>query len=296
MASFNVQSLRPDITAILASADRSSVSAKAVRKALQSKYPELNVKLHKAEIDEMTTAIFTASPDPAAVDAPKPHLPSFHKLKRERSPSGEPTSSPAFPLEKVKGPSKYEESDEELARRLQAEYAQPVGRATRNGGANSKPRKPIKKKKSKSRVSDDDDDDDDDKPKKKRKVSQTGFNKPHLLSPEMAEVCGQEVLSRPGVTKALWNLQDPNKKTDILPDETLKRVLPFDRIKSVSPFPALLVSTNRPFSFYSSFTMAKHISPHLFPYDPEEHGHLSGAVEPVENEVKSEDLVNSDSE
>ncbi|GAA5975443.1 hypothetical protein JCM21900_002113 [Sporobolomyces salmonicolor] len=283
MASFNVQSLRPDITAILASADRSSVSAKAVRKALQSKYPELNVKLHKAEIDEMTTAIFTASPDPAAVDAPKPHLPSFHKLKRERSPSGEPTSSPAFPLEKVKGPSKYEESDEELARRLQAEYAQPVGRATRNGGANSKPRKPIKKKKSKSRVSDDDDDDDDgDKPKKKRKVSQTGFNKPHLLSPEMAEVCGQEVLSRPGVTKALWkyikanDLQDPNKKTDILPDETLKRVLPFDRI--------------------NSFTMAKHISPHLFPYDPEEHGHLSGAVEPVENEVKSEDLVNSDSE
>ncbi|GAA5912833.1 hypothetical protein JCM5296_001030 [Sporobolomyces johnsonii] len=287
MASFNVQSLKPDITAILASADRSSVSAKAVRKALQAKYPDLNVKLHKAEIDEMTTAIFTASSDPAAAKAPspepaKPHLPSFHKLKRERSPSDEPTSSPAFPLNKVKSASKRkEESDEELARRLQAEYAQPVGRATRNGGANSKPKKPIKKKKSKSRVSDDDDDD-DDKPKKKRKVSQTGFNKPHLLSPEMAEVCGQEVLSRPGVTKALWkyikanDLQDPNKKTDILPDETLKRVLPFDRI--------------------NSFTMAKHISPHLFPYDPEEHGHLSGAVEPVENEVKSEDLVNSDSE
>jgi hypothetical protein len=89
----------------------------------------------------------------------------------------------------------------------------------------------------------------------------------------MAEVCGKEVLSRPGVTKvrlqfplfpvvsgsiwkthadqrlsllqAMWvyikanNLQDPNKKTDILPDETLKRVLPFDRI--------------------NAFTMAKHV-------------------------------------
>jgi hypothetical protein len=87
-----------------------------------------------------------------------------------------------------------------MARRLQEELNGGTGgRSTRNGGATAKKTK-SRKKKSKSTVSDGESGE-DGKPKKKRKVSNTGFNKPHLLSPEMSEVCGKQVLSRPGVTK-----------------------------------------------------------------------------------------------
>ncbi|BGO98144.1 SWIB complex BAF60b domain-containing protein [Rhodotorula toruloides] len=288
MAMFNVQSLRPDIENILSGADRTSISAKAVRRALQEKYPDLDVKSHKAEIDALTTEVFTGGgeaeeedePEPASPAAsPKPKLPSFHKIKRSRSPSNsliEPTSSPAFPLATTTAsrPAKIEEDDDEAyARKLQAEYAaMGGGRTTRNGGTTTARRGG--KKKSKAQVSDDSGDEDDGgKKKKKRKTSHTGFNKLHVLSDEMAAVCGRPVASRPGVTKYLWRyikaheLQDPNKKTDILPDETLKKVLPFSRI--------------------NSFTMAKHIGPHLYPFDPEEHAHL---VPPASDDEATSDV------
>ncbi|GAA6022114.1 hypothetical protein JCM11491_002114 [Sporobolomyces phaffii] len=290
MASFKVESLRSDITTFLESADKDAVSAKAVRKALQSKYPDLDVKTHKKEIDALTVAIFSseiqAAAEPAASPepVPKPRLPNFTKIKKEESP--EPASSPARPLSTA-APKKLKrereaETDEMMARRLQEELNGVTGaRSTRNGGtAAAKKTTKSRKKKSKSTVSDGESGD-EDKPKKKRKVSQTGFNKPHLLSPEMSEVCGKQVLSRPGVTKAMWvyikanNLQDPNKKTDILPDETLKRVLPFERI--------------------NSFTMAKHISAHLFPFDPEEHGHLVDD-ETLDDSKPSKELVESSDE
>ncbi|GAA6055404.1 hypothetical protein JCM3770_006974 [Rhodotorula araucariae] len=280
MASFDAQTLRPDIERILSQSDRDSVSAKSVRKALQAQYPALDVRAHKEAIDALTTELFTAGGgvdeeaveehQPESPPETKPKLPSFHKLKRSRSPSssallGEPSSSPAFPLAATAAKSKPEEDDEALARRLQAEYASmTIGRTTRNGTSTSsstKKRAAGGKKKSKARVSDDDGSDDSAaKKKKKRKTSHTGFNKLHLLSPEMAAVCGEEVASRPRVTKLMWRyikangLQDPNKKTDILPDPTLHRVLPFNRI--------------------NSFTMAKYISPHLFEFDPEQHSHL----------------------
>ncbi|GAA6026580.1 hypothetical protein JCM8202_005751 [Rhodotorula sphaerocarpa] len=272
MASFNVASLKPDIEDILAHSDRSSVSAKAVRKSLQTKYPELDVKAHKAEIDALTTAVFTGeSGDGEDIDVKptvKPKLPSFTKVKRSRSPSTPadadgPTSSPAFMLASAPplaplGPGKL--TDEELARQLQAEYSShSAGRSTRNGGSTATAKKRGATKKSKKIVSDDDAVDGSAK-KKKRKVSHTGFNKLHLLSEDLADICGVQVLSRPGVTKALWvyikanELQNPKKKTEILPDDKLKKILPFERI--------------------NSFTMAKHIGPHLYEFDPVEHAHL----------------------
>ncbi|GAA5847968.1 hypothetical protein JCM3766R1_005924 [Sporobolomyces carnicolor] len=290
MASFKVESLRADITSYLTSGvDRNTVSAKSVRRVLQTKYPELDVKSHKEEIDALTISIFSnelQGPAEPPVEETKPRLPSFNKIKKEES--VEPASSPAKPLSAAAPNAKLKrerapdvESDEMMARRLQQELnGVSTGRATRNGGATARKAKP-RKKKSKSTVSDGESGEEDGKPKKKRKVSNTGFNKPHLLSPEMSEVCGAQVLSRPGVTKAMWayikanNLQDPNKKTDILPDDTLKRVLPFERI--------------------NSFTMAKHISAHLYPFDPEEHGHLV-KDEVLDDSKPSKELIDSDDE
>lgn len=148
------------------------------------------------------------------VTSPKPKLPNFSKVKRARSPSSTvdssdavPASSPAFSLastrvKKEKAPAL---TDEELARQMQAEFEQQatVGRSTRNGGSAAsaaKKRAPIKKSKKNKKAGSDDDDDGAVK-KKKRKTSHTGFNKLHVLSDEMAEVCGAPVLSRPGVTK-----------------------------------------------------------------------------------------------
>lgn len=149
------------------------------------------------------------------VTSPKPKLPKFTKVKRARSPSSTvdsadapPASSPAFALASTSGTRVKQEAapaltDEELARQMQAEFEQQatVSRSTRNGGsaaAAAKKRAPIKKSRKNKAGSDDDD---GAVKKKKRKTSHTGFNKLHVLSDEMAEICGAPVLSRPGVTK-----------------------------------------------------------------------------------------------
>ncbi|CAD6886865.1 unnamed protein product [Tilletia controversa] len=54
------------------------------------------------------------------------------------------------------------------------------------------------------------------------------FNRPMVLSASMAEICGQDELSRPQVVKQLWayikgnNLQNPTNKRQILCDEKLQ--------------------------------------------------------------------------
>lgn len=125
-----------------------------------------------------------------------------------------PASSPAFALASTSAPRVKEEAaaaaltDEQLARQMQADFeaeATRTGRSTRNGGATAaaSKKRPIKK----SRKKTDGGDDDDAVKKKKRKTSHTGFNKLHVLSPEMAEICGVPVLSRPGVTKVSLSTQ-----------------------------------------------------------------------------------------
>lgn len=116
----------------------------------------------------------------------------------------------------IPAPPKKQETDEEMARRLQEEFNGAGTRRTRGGGA-APAKKTKRKKKSASEA-----ESGDDGPKKKRKVSQTGFNKvrcvafpilvevltildqPWALSDELADVCGTAVLSRPQVTKKIW--------------------------------------------------------------------------------------------
>ena len=59
----------------------------------------------------------------------------------------------------------------------------------------------------------------------------SGLSKPMTLTPELEEIVGAGPLPRTEVTKKLWeyikanNLQDPNDKRTIKPDEKLKKVL-----------------------------------------------------------------------
>ena len=215
---------------ILARSDKNLISAKGVRKELQVRrlggikwtfpltpplgtraqelFPDLDVKMHKAAIDSLTVQAFehgvrplrstlsralTRAPQVSAEDL-KPDLPKVLS-KRPRSPSS-PTSSPAFPL--AQKPKVKHESDEVYAQRLQAELN---GNRTTRGeasGENEKRKKKLWKSRAKTTIGS------DDEGGKKRKVSQTGFNKPHRLSEAMADVVGAEVMSRPQVVKHLW--------------------------------------------------------------------------------------------
>lgn len=62
-------------------------------------------------------------------------------------------------------------------------------------------------------------------------MANSGLSKPMNLSPELEAVIGSGPLPRSEVTKKLWtyikenNLQDPDNKRDIIPDEKLKEVL-----------------------------------------------------------------------
>lgn len=113
-------------------------------------------------------------------------LASSSKIKREVSPG------PKKP--KVEGTL----TDAELARQLSMELNPAPGRTTRHGPVRPKAKAKPKKR---AKAVDEYDSDGNIKPKKK---AGGGFNKPHLLSDALADVCGETVLSRPGVTKALW--------------------------------------------------------------------------------------------
>jgi len=92
----------------------------------------------------------------------------------------------------------------------------------------SKNTKPKKRKKAAS----------DDQPVKKR---ETALTKPILISAELSEFLGgQKMAARGEVVQALWkhikdnNLQNPEKKTEIICDDQLKRLLNHDTCSSFS--------------------------------------------------------------
>ncbi|BGP18814.1 hypothetical protein JCM10213_003469 [Rhodosporidiobolus nylandii] len=263
-------------------------------KAYKNEIDAITMEIYTASQDPEEAAASSSEDEKPLASAPvksKPKLPKINKVKHASS-SAVPSSSPAFALAdaaKVK-----DDSDAEYARQLQAAYDAP-SRETRNGGVSTSSKGGRKSKKakkaSKAYISSDEDGsggggggdsdsslvDDAPKTKKRKKASgasggdgkartareridnNKGFNKLHLVSPQMAAVTGHDILSRPGCTKMIWRyikrngLQDPRKKTEILPDEKLKGVVgDINRI--------------------TSFALSKHISKHLImPYDADEH-------------------------
>lgn len=73
-----------------------------------------------------------------------------------------------------------------------------------------------------------------------KKQPSSAFMKPMKLSAELAEVVGKGPLPRTEVTKQIWayikkkNLQDPNNKRNIIPDEKLAKV--FGGKKAINMF------------------------------------------------------------
>lgn len=84
----------------------------------------------------------------------------------------------------------------------------------------------------------------------KKRKSGGGLNAPFRVSDDLAAVTGERILSRPQVTKKLWeyirenNLQNPENKREILCDEMFSRVMGGE-------------------AKVTMFTMNKYISPHM---------------------------------
>jgi DNA topoisomerase-1 len=77
-------------------------------------------------------------------------------------------------------------------------------------------------------------------PAKKKAAKKTSNQPAYKLSPDLAKLVGATELSRPEVTKKLWdyikahNLQDPKNKRQIVPDALLSKIIgkePIDMMK-----------------------------------------------------------------
>lgn len=162
------------------------------------------------------------------------------------------------------------ETDEQIAKRMQAELNAQSARSTRGAGSGRK-RAPVKKKdtkstpkkKSKAKISSKDDsdlesgsDEDGEKPVKERKG---GFHKPYNLSHPLSDLVSSledntvTQLSRPQTVKKIWEyvrlheLQDPNDKRQIRCDDRMRAVFKQERVHM--------------------FTMNKLLAGHLYPVD-----------------------------
>lgn len=87
----------------------------------------------------------------------------------------------------------------------------------------------------------------------KKPVNNNGFNKPMLLSPQLADILGEAELSRPQTVKMLWayikqnELQNPHDKREILLDDRLKAAFGVDKV--------------------TGFSLNKYLSKHLYKKD-----------------------------
>lgn len=141
---------------------------------------------------------------------------------------------------KKKRKSMSAEDDAALAARLQAEEdtrSRPTRGAPRRA-APAKKKKATPKKKSSRKIKDNSGDEGDDSDASAEKpVRNTGFHKPLNLSPALADLLGETTLSRPQMTKKIWeyikgqNLQDPKDKRIIRCDDKMRAVLKVEKVQ-----------------------------------------------------------------
>ncbi|GAB1317417.1 hypothetical protein MFIFM68171_07627 [Madurella fahalii] len=244
------------IDRILASADLQTVTRKKIRQGLEEAIDK-DLSEQKSAIKSLIEARFDAISAEAAQGIPTPtsgagaesspnHGANGHSASDDADDTGadgeiEVSLPPA--KKKQKRESSSEDADARLAAELQAqENRLSRGRVTRGANSTKPKAKPKAKKKSTKRAHSDDDSDagDSEAGSKPKRKAGGGFQKPFNLSHALAELCGEEQLSRPQVVKKLWDyikgneLQDPNDKRQILCDEKLQAIFKQDKINMFS--------------------------------------------------------------
>lgn len=237
--------LRPAIIQILNNADLSSISAKKVRGQLAQLPPHalpssLDLSASKKQVDEVIRDCF----DQISKGMPAPPQPPSSYNGGSSAPVSGGLALPG--LGGVRG------SHAPVSGASSTASSKPAAKAA--PASNGKPKAEVKpKKKAKKRAATEEDE--DDEPRKKRAANPNNpFNRPLILSPKMAEVCGGTEMPRHAVVKQLWvyikgnNLQNESNKRQILCDEKLTDLFGKEQV--------------------DSFEMAKLIGSHLTKKDP----------------------------
>lgn len=247
------------IDGILSTVDLETVTRKKIRSGLEAALGGKDLSDHKHAIKDLIEQRFDAmssndQPDPSPDASPKREANGY-----DDDADGDEIKVSFAPPKKKQRKEKSEDTedaDAKLAAMLQAEE-NSRSRATRGGGAKSKPvkKKAAPRKKSAKKVGPDDDSDVDGSDAPPKRKAGGGFQKPFNLSEPLAELCGETRLSRPQVVSKLWehirsnDLQDPSDKRNIICDEKMNAVFKQAKI--------------------NMFQMNKFIGVHLYPVEAE---------------------------
>ncbi|KAJ9477327.1 Upstream activation factor subunit UAF30 [Pseudozyma hubeiensis] len=230
--------LRPAIIQILNNADLSSISAKKVRAQLaqlppHALPPSLDLSASKKQVDEVIRDCF----DHISKGMPAP--PQAQHSYNGASPAP-PSGGLALPgMGGVRGGHTTAPTSTSSTTSKPAPPKPAAAKSAPSSNGSTKPKaepKPKKKATKKRAVADDDD---DDEPRKKRVVNPNNpFNRPLILSPKLADVCGGDEMPRHAVVKQLWvyiksnNLQNESNKRQILCDAKLTSIFGKESVDS----------------------------------------------------------------
>jgi upstream activation factor subunit UAF30 len=213
-----------------------------------ARFDKFQQKLDGAAVDAVpepaptTNGAGTAHPTKAESDEPsEPASPTKRKVSDDEDLSDVIDSPPPKKAKKISNKS-VAETDEELAKRMQAEL-NASGRSTRGGGTTKRKPGPKKakpkstpKKKSKAKINSDSDSNLSSSEEKPEKEKKGGFHKPMILSGPLSEMLGETQLSRPQTVKKIWayvkerDLQDPSDKRQIRCDDAMRAVFKQERV------------------------------------------------------------------
>ncbi|KAH0541901.1 hypothetical protein FGG08_003621 [Glutinoglossum americanum] len=247
------------IDSILADSDLNTVSAKSIRKGLQTAV-DYDITHQKSAINELIIARFDKFNAERATQTSSdvtPSMPASSGKDREpKSKVSEPVQTVSPPEEddsgelsevvdtpkkspKKKRKAESVDDDAKFAAMLQAEENSRARRTrgTASGKANSVSRRKKKATKPKIRDLGESDMGSGSGEEKKRKVNRNGaFHKPMTLSAPLSELLGETTLSRPQTVSKIWayvkerDLQDPKDKRHIRCDDAMRAVFKADKV------------------------------------------------------------------
>ncbi|XP_031568967.1 upstream activation factor subunit spp27-like [Actinia tenebrosa] len=236
-AELSVDSLKTAIGDILKSSELSSLTSRIVRNNLEERF-NISLKDRKKEIDELLMSMIEENQDQKNEDGDVPtngavdseqesqsededEEPATKKAKKEKKSSVSKSGATNKQMsKKTESRENKDDDDAEVARKL---HESERGLRTRKQPAKRTQKNSTKKE-----------------PKPKGEKSRTGFGKPMILSPELAEIMEADQLSRSEVVKKMWqiirerNLTDPKDKRYHICDPQLLKVFGTKRVRTFS--------------------------------------------------------------
>ncbi|CAB3982169.1 Upstream activation factor subunit spp27 [Paramuricea clavata] len=222
--------LRENIAEIIKNGDLATLTSKKIRKILEKKY-DANLLHRKKQIDDIVMQLVDEqsedSGDNASAESPSNSGEKSPKEESSEQETKSPVKSERVSVISINNKQKKKvktESDSDAEEDLQSESdsesdddaPKPRRKSPLKRSAKNERSKAAKKPKT----------DKGDGPKRK-----TGFSKPMLLSPELADLMGETHMPRSEVVKKMWqiirerDLLDPTNKRFTICDDQLEKII-----------------------------------------------------------------------